>query len=163
MRRLEPVLLVAVDGRLPEELHESGKVHSVFAERLEQFVVDEFGDHLELVLVEHGVIHVVVTVKFNELRLANHAFIDHSGSHLLHTFVDLLLHCVLIKEESEEAGVLLEDKSDTVPLSVFFHSLEVDEGIRSLGDSGAAAPLNDHRTIVLDDSDTVAAARENVP
>ena len=53
VRSFEPVLVVAVYGRLPEELDEAGKVQGVIVVRPQKFRVDLLHQVLKLMLRQH--------------------------------------------------------------------------------------------------------------
>ena len=52
---------------MPEALHEASKVQGVVVVRLEQLFVDLRHEELKLVLIEHRVVHIVLSVHLHQI------------------------------------------------------------------------------------------------
>lgn len=128
MRGLEPVHIVAVDGRLPEELHEASKVERIVRVGLQQLVVDLAHQLLKLFFNQHRVVHVVLSIQFHQLADRDYFFVcfralQAVGGHLPAECV--VLNSILVEKQSEEASVFLKHEPNTVFLSVLLRALKV--------------------------------------
>ena len=67
MRCLESSLVMTIDRRLPKELHEACEAESVSIIWLQKLAVDLLHHKLEFVLVQHCMIHIVVSVHLHQI------------------------------------------------------------------------------------------------
>ena len=128
MRCLEFTLVMTVDCRLPEELHEACKTKRIVIVWLQKFAVNLLHQKLELVLVQHWVIHIVLPVHFHKIRNCDDLFTQGAVSSVL-LFEYISFSSIFVKEEAEQCGILLENKAYAVFFTIFFSAIKFDKNV----------------------------------
>jgi len=124
MRHLEAALVMAVNRRLPEELDEAREVQRVIIVRLEQLLIDLSHHQLEFVLVEHGMIHVVLSKHLHQVNDWNDFLVALSSLGCI-AADRVLLGGVFVEQETEQGRVLLKHKAHAVFLTILFCACKV--------------------------------------
>ena len=80
-------------------------------------------------LGEHRVIHVMLSVKFDQVGNRDDFFAQGAISSVLLLLVKIGLGRVLVEKEAEKRGVFLKDLPHAVLLPVFFGPIEVNQHV----------------------------------
>ena len=95
---------MAKDGRLPEKLDEPSQAQGVIIVRLEQPLVDLLCKLLELILDQHGMVHVMITIEFHYVGKCDQLLVQLVS--LLQVLAARVL--VLVEQVPKQARVLLQ-------------------------------------------------------
>ena len=100
----EPVHPMAEDGRLPEKLDETSQAERVIIVRLEQPLVDLLCKLLELILSQHGMVHIMIAIEFHHVSERDQLLVQ--LVRLLQVLAARVL--VLVEQVPKQARVLLQ-------------------------------------------------------
>ena len=98
---------MTIYGRLPEELHEAWQIECIVFVRFQQAIVYELSLLLKLILGQHGMIHIVFSVKSDQISHCDQLLVQFMELNKIVVLRSIRGILVAFKEKLEQGAMLL--------------------------------------------------------